>query len=513
MAVSWKSLLAHGALAVAIVAAPLALGCRPGAFADPNAPAPKNAESADRETWDILAIRGVRVGCQHTAIRTFDNAGRRTIRVEQTTHMAIERFGEATVQDLSCSCTETPQGRLLDFRSEIRQGPTPLRSIGKVCGDRLEVRTTTMGKEIAASIPLPPDCGGFCAVEESLLRAPMQPGQRRTVNALDIGNQVVQTELTAGRRQPVKLLGGEFELLPIAAVMRMPDGQTMQITLWADRCGEMLKSRLEAMGLETFRATKELALAPAGPARLDLGLDTLAPLDGRLLRGHETQRARYRVVLDGGEPVAVFVNGPSQWVRSIGPHAAEVTVWAIRPGREDGNHDAPADPPTAAQREPNNFIQSDDARIVADAKEAADAESDPWKTAVALERFVHRAVTKKDYREAFATAADVARSHEGDCKAHAVYLAALARARGIPARVAIGLVYLEARNAFGFHMWTEVYIGGRWIPLDGTLGQGGIGAAHLKLGQSALEGVSAYSSFLPVGQVVGKLKIKLIEAE
>ena len=62
-------------------------------------------------------------------------------------------------------------------------------------------------------------------------------------------------------------------------------------------------------------------------------------------------------------------------------------------------------------------------------------------------------------------------------------------------------------------MWTEVYIGGRWVPLDGVLGQGGIGAAHLKLGQSALDGVSAYSSFLSVGQVAGKLKIKLIEAE
>jgi hypothetical protein len=370
-----------------------------------------------------------------------------------------------------------------------------------------------MGKEITASIPMPPDCGGFYAIEESLLREPMQPGQRRTVNALDITNQVVRTDLTAGRRQPVKLLSGEVELLLVAAVMRMPDGQVMQGTLWTDGRGEVLKTHVDAMGLETFRATRDVALAAAGPARLDLGFDMLAPLDGRLPRGHETQRARYRVELRGGDPAAVFVNGPSQRVNSIGPHAAEVTVWAIRPGREDGNRAAPADPPTAVQRESNNFIQSDDAKIIADAKKAADAESDPWKTAVALERFVRRAVTLKDYRVAFATAADVARSHEGDCKAHAVYLAALARARGIPARVAAGLVYLESRNAFAFHLWTEVYIGGRWIPLDGTLGQGGIGAAHLKLGQSALEGVSAASSFLTVGQVAGKLTIKLIEAE
>ena len=81
---------------------------------------------------------------------------------------------------------------------------------------------------------MPPDCGGFYAVEESLLREPMQPGQRRTINALNITNQVVRTDLTAGRRQPVKLLSGEVELLLIAAVMRMPDGQVMQGILWTD---------------------------------------------------------------------------------------------------------------------------------------------------------------------------------------------------------------------------------------------------------------------------------------
>lgn len=41
-----------------LAAAPLALGCRPGAPADPNLPAAKNREIADQETWDILIIQG-----------------------------------------------------------------------------------------------------------------------------------------------------------------------------------------------------------------------------------------------------------------------------------------------------------------------------------------------------------------------------------------------------------------------------------------------------------------------
>ena len=90
-------------------------------------------------------------------------------------------------------------------------------------------------------------------------------------------------------------------------------------------------------------------------------------------------------------------------------------------------------------------------------------------------------------------------------------LAALVRARGIPARVAIGLVYQDQK--FLYHMWDEVYLGGRWIPLDATLAQGGIGAAHLKLAHSNLEGASAYASVLPVAQVAGRLKIELLEVE
>ena len=102
---------------------------------------------------------------------------------------------------------------------------------------------------------------------------------------------------------------------------------------------------------------------------------------------------------------------------------------------------------------------------------------------------------------------------KGDCTEHAVLLAALCRARGIPARVAIGLSYVSAAKGFGYHMWNEVWIDGTWAPLDATLAQGGIGAAHLKLGDSSLKGTSAFGTFLPVAQVIGQLKIEILEVE
>ena len=147
------------------------------------------------------------------------------------------------------------------------------------------------------------------------------------------------------------------------------------------------------------------------------------------------------------------------------------------------------------------------------AAEVASQETDPWRLACELERYVKRTVQLKNYSTAMATAAEVAESLEGDCTEHAMLLAALCRARQIPARVAIGLVYHPPAQGFAYHMWTEVWIEDRWIGMDATLGQGGIGAAHLKLAVSSMEGSSAFADMLPIVQVIGRLELEILSAE
>jgi hypothetical protein len=80
----------------------------------------------------------------------------------------------------------------------------------------------------------------------------------------------------------------------------------------------------------------------------------------------------------------------------------------------------------------------------------------------------------------------------------------------------MGLVYTEpaaGEPMLAFHMWTEVWIAGRWIPMDATLGRGGIGAAHIKLAQSSLAGADALAGFLPIAQVLGRLKISVLSTQ
>ncbi len=485
----------------------LAVGCSDA----PPATTQQAGSLADRETWNIYTIAGTRVGYGHTTISHTSRSGRKIVQIEGLNHLAVKRFGERTEQEIRFKSTETPDGKLIEFHSEIQLGPTPVQTTGRVIGNRLEMKMTTRGKTTSTSIPWSAEYGGLYASEQTLLRRPMQPGQHRTIHALAVGfNQVATIEMTARDYQPVELLTGTYNLLRIDTVMRFPDGQTITGTVWSDRTGETLKTRIDAMQIETFRATKALALQQQDLGEFDLGTDIAVKLDRPIPRPHETKRIRYRVRLEGGDPAGVFVAGPSQQIKSIDPHTAELTVYSLRPGGHRGG-DEPADPPTDDDQQPNNLIQSDNPKIVAMARKAAGDETDPWKTAVTLERYVTGLIEEKDFSQAFATAAEVAENPVGDCTEHAVLLAALCRARGVPARVAVGLVYMQGSQSFGYHAWNEVYVGGRWIPIDATLAGGGIGAAHLKLAHTSLKGASAYSSFLPIIQVAGRLKIKVLE--
>ncbi len=495
-----------------LLALAVLVGCsepasEPVGITDPNRP-------ADEESWDLFYMQGVRMGYGRSSIRHINQDGRDLLRIEGADHLAIQRFGQRTEMDLLVISTETPEGELVEFSSQMPQGSGPVRTVGRVVGDRLQLEVTSLGRTQSSSIPWKAEYGGPHAAEQSLRRKPMQPGERRTLRLfVPAINQLAAIEMTARDHQPVRLPEKTVDLLRIDTVTYYQDGQQFSTIVFCNPTGDALASRIEAMSLEKYRTTKAKALMPIDSAELDLGLDVAVPVNRPLPQPHRTQRVRYRVSIEGENAAEVFPSGLSQQIEPVDEHTAELTVYAIRPGGVAANPQAPADPPTEDDLQPNQMVQSDDGRITAMAEEAAGDQQDPWQVAVALEAYVHRVITEKDFSQVFASAAEVAADPVGDCTEHAVLLAALARARGIPARVAIGLVYMPRNQAFGYHMWTELFIAERWIPMDGTLGQGGIGAAHLKLAHSSLKGGSAYSSFLPIIQVIGRLKVEILEVQ
>ena len=84
----------------------------------------------------------------------------------------------------------------------------------------------------------------------------------------------------------------------------------------------------------------------------------------------------------------------------------------------------------------------------------------------------------------YASAEEALRTRSGDCTEYAVLLAALARARNIPARVSYGLVYADRfsgkKDVFSPHAWVQAWTGTRWESYDAGIGE--FDATHLALG-------------------------------
>jgi hypothetical protein len=121
---------------------------------------------------------------------------------------------------------------------------------------------------------------------------------------------------------------------------------------------------------------------------------------------------------------------------------------------------------------------------------------------------------RNDNSAALAPASQVAQTLRGDCRHHALLTAALCRAEGVPSRTAIGLLYVyKGGPTLGFHMWTEVFIEGRWLGLDSTLGKGGVSAAHVKINDHSWNGVESLTPLLPATRVLGKLRIEVVRID
>ena len=485
----------------------LALGCRPADRAavsqeskvtDWRTLLTDDSGELVQEVWEIHTVRGAKVGHRHTRVFDCQSDSQNGQRIEAMDVLETKRFGEVVEQQLKTVSWEANEGQLLGFAYELRSGETVIAAGGLV-------------EEMLWS----PQNGGPFAIERSLRMQPMEPGESRVVEGfVPVLNRIVQWRLFAKKIESVKIDGQALDLLKIIVTDAMPSEWSLPTLLWADGEGQVLRTHEGLLDRITVRSTKQGAMGLNDLARLDLGLDVGVPLANPSFNPHECHQAIYRIRLQGINPVNVFASGPSQQV-APSSNPADGTLLTVQQITPESMLRSSEEIllPTAEDTRPNALIQSDDRQVRAIADAVADSIEDPFQASVALEQYLFRQLAKKNFSHVFASAAEVAKSREGDCSEHAVLLAATCRARGIPARVIIGLVYSVPEGGFLYHMWNEVWIEDRWIPLDATLGRGGIGAAHLKIRESNLAEESAYELVAPVLFLTDRLEIEIVDCQ
>jgi len=284
-------------------------------------------------------------------------------------------------------------------------------------------------------------------------------------------------------------------------------------TEYVDESGEMVRTEtnMGVMALNIVASTREKALAHA-PAP-EIMVNTFVKPD----RPIKDPREAKKLVLVASVPDGEFPQLPntgSQKADPLTPASARVTITADKPAP------APAeDSANPAFLKTTSMTNLDDPRIRELAKEAvARAKDDPAAKAEACRKFVYRYINKKNLDVGFASASEVAQTKEGDCTEHGVFLTALLRANGIPARAATGLIYVDdfegASGIFGYHMWAQALLtidgNPRWVDLDGTLpGSRAFDATHITLSTTDLADGDSISSLAAIAPLMGRLKIKV----
>ena len=126
------------------------------------------------------------------------------------------------------------------------------------------------------------------------------------------------------------------------------------------------------------------------------------------------------------------------------------------------------------------FIQSESPLIKEQVAKLIDGPTPMMEVLQILTSFVYRHI-RDEYVPSYSNALEALNSARGDCTEHSVLFVALARALGLPARVAVGVAYWPAGKGFGWHAWAEVLHQDEWISVDPTWNQPVADVTHIKL--------------------------------
>jgi transglutaminase superfamily protein len=277
----------------------------------------------------------------------------------------------------------------------------------------------------------------------------------------------------------------------------------LQTTSWITDTGEVVKEE-SPLGLLTVRETEELAQRMAVPRRVQADLLNAAAIVPEMQQRIDNPRdvRRIRFTMEGADLGSPDLQGVGQTVNGSVIEIRDPQT--LSPG--------PRDPDAARYLAPEPLIESDAPEILAEAQAAVAGAPGSRERAERLTRYVNGLLDKKP-TISLPSAREVLRTKVGDCNEHTALYVAMARAVGIPARIAVGLAYVHGvQGAFYYHAWPEVYLEetdgrGLWLPVDPTFNEFPANGTHVRLARGGLDKQAA---ILPM---IGRLKITVLDLE
>ncbi len=443
------------------------------------------AESAPDVQWTAVFLNGRKCGYVKQA-RSVKNG---VVEDHATFFLEIDRAGLALRLETRIQTRETVQGDPISFFMNQKGFGTHTETQGTLLSDgRMLIKTRLSSGETSETFM---DWPENAVINEGArlmaLKQGLAPGtQYDFIRFLPDMVKFAKVTAEVGQTGFEDLLGRVVKLTRVRHRMNI-SGTMLQSESWVDDRFFVQKAITELMGLkfEMTACTEKYALSPNDPSDfLDsmlIGLDS-SPDGLDCKTGGES----VRYVVTPKQPAAVF-NLPVTIEQNVTPlkdGAVEIVVdHSVSPPAGIPIRYSGTDPNALKHLEPTRWLQHRHEKLQGLARKAAGNAKHAREAAVRMEKFVHDYILKKNLSIGYATALEAAESREGDCTEHALLLAAMFRASGLPSRVASGLAYAKTfmgrRHVMVPHAWTQALIEDRWYSFDAALN--GFDAGHIAL--------------------------------
>ncbi|MCM2371190.1 transglutaminase-like domain-containing protein [Aporhodopirellula aestuarii] len=400
------------------------------------------------------------------------------------------------------------EGQLLRTECRVRRGPLQTTKFIELSGDTIRFDVDHLTSRAKKNVPHQGPLGGPLAVYQSLLGNPLRSRERREATVLLPIQETLAALLIRGRSDALaKRMTDQGLVLDslheAVAVVSIADGRQRERYYWYDDEGVVQATNITGESRFTYRCD-EAQYAELGEAFLENVYPITIQLPGKPIPPGNVKQLAINVDLSpqpddvGGnaEPASAperlrLPVAPRQYVQSLDAGHQRVITAAqpVSAKKLAGRFEIFESPSRAADTAATPIV---DYRSAGVRKMLAVATSmtgmSNQEKAIELNRTVHSLLSFEPLSVGIRPAGAVAEANIADSTEHAILLIAMLRARGVPARMALGMRHLSGQAAsetdsaetdaeaeqpssrFVYHAWVIAKTEDDWISLDPTTG-------------------------------------------
>ncbi len=442
---------------------------------------------SEKDTWMSIFLNDHKIGFSHSIISK-ENKG---YKIEEYVFMKINTMGLIHDIYVKTKGNVNSDFTLRSFDFKITSGRFDFEAQGEAKKDILSIQTKSFGDLRKTDIPFKNKPYLMAGLVNAAFAAGLKEGEVFTFDVFDPASMSqVTVLLKTDRKESIQIGGIKTQAVKVFLTFK---GTTQM--LWISDKGEILKEK-GFLGISLEKTTKNEALNGM-PVQASDDLTKIVSIPSNVVINAQEKVSFLKIQVEGVKLDSFNINSERQIFNNGILFINKETI-------DDLYEQQGAYKPDIASYyylKPSPFIQSDNRKIQTIVVKVVNSYDPPIVKAKKLVTWINSNIEQRPVIS-LPNAVSTLENKAGDCNEHAVLMAALSRAAGIPARVETGLVYLN--GSFYYHAWNSLYFG-RWVAVDPLFGQIPADATHIRFASGGPD------KQLNIISLLGKIKIKVIE--